>query len=173
MALSKRERVLVAIPTAVLLTILISEPIAAFADYLSQADLSLATRKLELQKVQQVTRRYRTLSDRLDTLRASYAEKALSLEEVYSKLDQIVKDSIGGDNYELKRKDVGQSDLEYEQHHFQLTVNTLTLDELVKLLFALEQGEEPLFLKKVSLLSKAQGKFQATILLYSIQSNES
>ncbi len=172
MSLSKRERLLVALPTVIIGIMLITEPISAFAEYLAMADSSLLSRKMELKSIQHISRRYKSLSSRLTTLRNSYAQKELSLEEVYNKLDKIVQDSIGSNNYELKRKEVVQSSsVDYEQHNFQLTIKTLTLNELVKLLFKLEQRDEPLFLRKVSVISRPKGKFQATLLLYSIQSS--
>lgn len=168
-ALNKRERIFVWLVLFALIGFGLSQPIEAFVSYLSTAKLRIEKRKLDLESLQTASNKYRALEQQLSDLRKSFLEKQVSLEQVYNELDSIVKNNVGNDAYELKRREVTESEFGYEQHDFQLMIKELSLEQLVKILFELESGTRPLFLKKVSISAQSKGSFEATLLLYSIQ----
>ena len=96
----------------------------------------------------------------------------MTFEQVTKELDKIVKDSIGNDNYDLKKKSSAPTEfgLEYEKQDFSLRLRSLSLEQLVKLLYQLEHGKSPLFLSKVDIVKSAKaGEFTTTMEIYSIK----
>ena len=132
---------------------------------------TLEARKREMMDIGSALHRYSQLSDRVKTLEAKYAESQMSFEQVAVELDKIVKDSIGSDNYEWKRNPAGRAiGTSLEQQDFTLQVRSLTLEQLVSLLYKLEHGGAALYLGKleVNRAAGAAGSLTATLEVSSI-----
>ena len=95
----------------------------------------------------------------------------MSFEEVTVELDKIVKESIGNNNYELKKgraaKELG---FDYEKQQFSLKVNSIELEESIKLLHNLENSKSPFLLGTVNFKRFGRkDKFSVNIEIYSIR----
>ncbi len=169
--LNARERLLVSVAALALVATGIYS-LATFArEQIADTERMVVVRTQHLTELYEIVDRYRTLSQRLDRAQTTYAESQMTFEEVTDQLDKIVRDSIGSDKYDLKRgRNLTKVGLEYEKQDFTLKVPALELEQVVKLLYSLEQGESPLFLGKVDLLkSSSNHTFSATLEIFSIR----
>ena len=95
----------------------------------------------------------------------------MTVDQVYTELDRIVRDAIGADNYDLKKSQtttaVGPNS---EEQAFTLRIRSLSIEQLVKLLYQLEHGKAALFLGKVDIIKNTQpGTFSATLEVSSVR----
>ena len=170
-ALNARERVLVGITALCLACTLCYLIIEAVQNHVADTERLVHQRTTHLEQLSQVITRFRTLDARLKKLQTTFAEAQMTFEEVTSQLDAIVKESIGSDNYDLKKgRSPTQVGFEYEKQEFTVKIKSLTLEQIVKLLHRLEEGKSPLFLGKVDLLKSTSGEdFSATLEIFSIR----
>ena len=113
----------------------------------------------------------KSLNNRLEKLKESFSQSEMSFEEVTVELDNIVKKSIGSNNYELKKGRAPQElGFDYEKQQFSLKVNTIDLEQSVKLLHNLEDSKSPLLLGKVDFKRYGgKDKFSVSVEIYSIR----
>ena len=171
-SVSPRERMIILVAGAFGLAYAIYYPLSAVDTHITEQERAITVRSRELGELTHVLKRYDTLTKRLQKLKAIFAEAEMSFEQVTEKLDKIIKEGIGSDNYELKKKGGAPAEFgfEYEKQDFSVRVREVNIDQLVKLLYQLEQGESPLFLSKVDIqLTPVAGKFSSTMELFSIR----
>jgi hypothetical protein len=125
----------------------------------------------DLSRLSDSLERYRRLKARVSEIEENYARSEFSTEQVYTEVEKIVKSSIGDGQYEL-RPSASPVELSasVEQQLFTLRLKSLDLDQLVTLLYRLEQGSAPLFLGKLEVAkSQQQGMFSVVIELSSLR----
>lgn len=170
-AMNSRERMLVGAVLAMGVVFGIQQSVVAIGEMVDADKVLLQRRVQDLEKVSVSLKRYESLRKRREELERAFASSQMTFEQVVSQLDRVVRDSIGSDNYDLKRaRTLTPFGLDFEKQDFTLILKTLTLDQLVKLLHQLEQGERPLFLSKIDLAKTVtQGEYTATLELFSIR----
>ncbi len=129
-------------------------PLMALQEYLTEQEDLAQVRKKQLEETVRYLAKYRDLDAHLKRLKSTFDELQLTFGQVYDRVDKIVKESIGNDNYVLKRSHdpeplLGSTD--YEKQDFTLSVKALSLEQLVKLLYELEKGDTPLVVGKVNI----------------------
>lgn len=129
-----------------------------------------ATRQEHLEQLYALAQRYKTLDTRLEKAQTTFAESQLTFEEVTSQLDSIVRQSIGSSKYDLDRgRALTPIGLDYQKQEFTLKVTSLSLEQVIDLLYRLEHGESPLLLGKVDLFQSGRDKtFSATLEIFSV-----
>lgn len=170
-ALTPRERTLVLVTTVALSAYTLTVPLGSLNEHIDETKRQTVVRSRALEEVSHYSRRLSSLNSRLDKLKKSLEESKMTFEQVTSNLDSVVSSSIGSRNYNLNKSGKPETlGLEFEKQDFILKVNSLSLEQLVKLLFELEQGKSPLFLGNVD-ASKGRGDtFKATLEIASIGS---
>ena len=171
LGLTSRERLLVGLSGTGLLLYALSVPVLWIAENASVSEAEILRRNRDLADTGALLRRYSALSERLKSLEEQYANSEMTFEQVTSVLDKVVKESIGSDNYELKKRPSGREiGTNLMQQDFTLRIRALSLEQLVKLLHRLEYGDSPLFLGKldVSRGAGAGGELTATLEVSSI-----
>ena len=169
--LNSREQLIVGVAALLLVTTLIYVPITAFNSYEEDTVRRTERRTSELEQINKIAARYKMLDERLALLKDTFAQSQMTFEEVTSKLDKVVKDTIGSDDYNLsKTRSPSQLGFEYEKQDFTLKINSLKFDQLIRLLYSLEQGDSPLFLGKVDIAKQQTGDlFTATLEIFSVR----
>lgn len=169
-SLSQSEKVIVSITGACLVVFGIYQAGLAIEDYISVNNRALAARKTQLENIEKTLKRYLVLKNRQENLQKTFAKSEMTFEQVTAQLDHIVRDSMGNDNYDLKKSRTPTAfGFEYEKQEFTVNIRTLSMDQLVKLLYQLEQGERPLFLSKLDIIRSSTGnEYGATLEIYSI-----
>lgn len=170
-ALQPRERMIVSAAGVVGALAMIWVPIAAFQSFLDDNERMLKIRTQQIETVQQRLQRYHQLKERFEKIQTTFRESQMTFEQVTSELDKIVKQTIGSDNYDLKKsREPSKMGDEFEKQDFTLRVHALTLPQLVKLLYEFEQGTRPLFLGKVDLQKTPRSsQFSTTMEVFSIR----
>lgn len=170
LTLSRRERSLVLIAVVASAVALLYLSVDTVRRHITETNAMVTVRSRHLEELSRVIRRYNTLNTRLERLQTTFAEAQLTFEEVTRQLDSVVRESIGSDNYDLKvGRSPSQIGFEYEKQEFTLRVKSLTLEQVIRLLHRLEQGESPLFLGKVDLLKQNDSEFNATLEIFSVR----
>jgi hypothetical protein len=181
----KRERLLVVgALSAILIWGAIELTQAGISNFGGQKD-RITERSRELAKLQYSVAKYAKLSTRLANLENTYANSELSVEQVYSEVEGIVKGALSNkspsdkgsssDGYELRSVGaiVSISD-SVQQQGYTLKLKSLTLAQLVDLLYRLEQGKAPLFLGRLEITKGSQqGIFSANLELSSLRRKRS
>lgn len=171
MRLNSRERIAVIVGTLGVVALFAYLIIDGVFKSISETERLTATRLSQLEQIQQLATRFTTLDQRLSKLQKSFAESELTFEQVTQQLDSIVKQSIGSSTtYDFKR---GRSPTpigkDYQKQEFTLRVASLSLEQVVDLLFRLQHGDSPLFLGKVDLIkSSKDSSFSATLEIFSV-----
>lgn len=131
----------------------------------------IQARTSDLETLGRTVGRYQTLKVRMESIETSFKESQMTFEQVTDELDKVVKESIGGGEYDLKKIRTPSSiGLSYEKQEFTLNIKSLTLDQLVRLLHRLENGDRPLFLGKVDINKPAgNSAFSATLEVFSVR----
>lgn len=156
-ALSTREKVLVSGAALVALGYGVIYPVQYLQDDLARTQVAIERRSREYLDIGASLKSYQRLSGKLKQVEDAYERSQMTFEQVTSELDRIVKESIGNDNYELKKNPSNNpvgNDL--EQQDFTLRVRSLNLEQLVGLLHKIEQGKSALFLGKIDIQKGAQ-----------------
>lgn len=169
--LNPRERVLVGSLAVVAVGFLIALPVVKIGELLEDNARLVASRTANYKELGMLVDRYRVLDSRLARIRESFEKSQMTFEQVYSELDRIIKDSLGSTNYEPPKKSQNPESLglEFEKQEYSLTIRQATLQQLVKLLYELEQGKQPFYVGKVDILPGAsEGTFSANIEIGSV-----
>ncbi len=170
-SLKRSEKTLIAIVGCFLSLYFLTMPVLAVFDYVDENKRQINVRRVQLQDTMEHVKKYRQLDERLKSVQSTFQELQLTFQQVYEEVDRIVKDSLGNDNYLLKRASEPEAlGADYQRQDFSLKIDALNLDQLVKLLYHLERGKTPLFLSKVDLAKSSfkAGEFQATLELTSV-----
>ena len=169
--LSPRERTLIVIAVAACTFVALYEISGSISETIADTQRAVTIRTRELNGIYKLAARYKSLSGRLERLQKTFAESQMTFEQVTGQIDKIVQDSIGSDKYDLKRgRVVTKVGLDYEKQDFTLKIQSLELEEVVKLLFKLEQGDSPLFLGKVDLVKSSRSNtFSTTLEIFSLR----
>ena len=164
------EKYLVGAVVVFLVFFLLQQAAGLVGESLEGSRELVAQRKTQMQEIGIVLKRYANLRQRKVALQETYDRSQMTFEQLSSELDKVVRDAIGSDNYELKKPHPPVAfGFEYEKQEFSLIVKTLTLDQLVKLLYQIEHGERPIFLSKVDINKALSGTdFSAVLEIYSI-----
>ena len=120
--------------------------------------------------------RYNHLKAKLDTVQKSFQEAQMTFEEVTAQIDKIIKSSLGDDaQYDFKKpKSPTKLGLDYEKQEFSLKIKSAELQQIVKLLFALEQGNSTLFLGKIDLRRAGRSNaYSTTLEIFSVRKQKS
>jgi septal ring factor EnvC (AmiA/AmiB activator) len=172
--LSSRESSLILFASLALLAYGLYSAVEMIGEDIEDTKRLVTVRKQNLDELSQVASRYKTLKTRLTRLQESFSKSEMTFEEVTSQIDAIVRKSIGSDDYDLKKgRTPTQIGFEYEKQQFTLKVNSLTLEDVVRLLYNLEQGESPLILGKVDLrkLPRKQ-EFTTSLEIFSVRKSK-
>ena len=168
--LNAREQIAVTIAGVAALAVGLYLSASAISESISETKRKTIVRTRELEEIHRIVNRHRTLTARLDKIKQTFADSQMTFEQVTDQLDKIVKESIGSQEYDLKRGRTAKVGLDYEKQDLTLKVKSLTLEQTVKLLHSLEQGKSPLFLGKVDLLKSSRDQsFGATLEIFSIR----
>jgi hypothetical protein len=177
--LSQRERVVVVVSGALAVVYLLSLPVEMISTHLEENAALLEQRRGELSRVSPLLARYAQLNTRLEALETTFRQSQMTFEQVTAELDTVVKDSIGSTDYTLNKiRNPSKLGLEYEKQEFSLHIRSLTLDQLLKLLYTIEQGRagqdrRPLFLGKIDLSKPSPGSpISATLEIFSVRKSE-
>lgn len=167
---SQSERRLITITALIGALWLCSVPISWAAEHINEVETQTIVRRRHYDELRRQVRRYHELDQRLAKLKESFAASEMTFEQVASELDRIVQKSIGSNNYDLtKSGDPAPLGLDFEKQDFTLNIRSLTLEQLVNLLYEIEQGKSPLFMGKVDILQgTSEGTFRATLEIASI-----
>lgn len=181
----KRERLLVVCAFSAILGWAMLEVVEGGIANLGGSQSRILERSKELAKLQFSVAKYLKLSSRLSSLEKTYANSELSIEQVYSEVETIVKGALAGgpsaekgsasEGYELRSVGaiVSISD-SVQQQGYTLKIKSLSLAQLVDLLYRLEQGKAPLFLGKLEITKGSQmGIFSANLELSSLRRKRS
>ena len=169
--LNDREQLLLVVMFfAIFVTIVylgIESELASFAEN----ERILNVRKSQLQGIVESGSRYKDLNNRLNILQNSFAKSEMTFEQVTVELDNIVKNSIGNNDYELKKGRAPQAlGFDYEKQQFSLKVNAVELEESIKLLHNLENSKSPFLIGKVDFKRHGRkDKFSVNVEIYSIR----
>lgn len=149
----------------------LNEAVSFSSFKISSSDLEFRRKISGLNSLQDSLIRYRKLNVRSEEIERLYARSSATTEQVYTEVDKLVRDSVGGDSYELRPSGgvvpVGDS---IEQQVFSLRLKSASLPQLVSLLHKFEQGNVPLLVGKVEMTKAAQpGLFSATVELSSLR----
>lgn len=169
-SLSGRERSLVGATILVVSIWFLGIPVGLLRDYITGTQHLITKRTHDLDELSHLLRRNHTLDQHLKKLQATFQESQMTFEQVTTELDKVVKTSIGNENYDLKKtRPPSPFGLDFEKQDFALNIRSLTLEQLVTLLYNLEQGKRPLFLGKLDLVqAPPTGTFTATLEIFSI-----
>jgi len=129
-------------------------------------------RERELGELDGLLERHAYLTNKLDGVQKSFQEAQMTFEEVTKEIDKIVKKSLGEESeYDLKKpKSPSELGMDFEKQEFSLKVKSAELDQVVKLLYNLEQGDSPLFLGKIDMRRAARTDlFTLTLELFSVR----
>ncbi|MCC6221773.1 MAG: type II secretion system protein M [Deltaproteobacteria bacterium] len=168
--LSPRERGLTVGAAVLLLFLGLSSPFSALSDYVDQTRRRADMREQELEEFIEHAKKYSMLAKKLEGLKASFKKSQLSFEQVTNEIDQIVRKSVGNNDYSLKKTRPPESlDQEFETQEFSLEINSLSLQQLVDVLRELEQRSDVLFVGKVDVLpGRDKDTLRTTISIASI-----
>jgi hypothetical protein len=169
--LSARERLATFVSIAAIAAFALFYAVESVQGYMTEREINIVRRKGELQNLIQMLGRFTQRQNQLLARRDSFEQSQMTFEEVTSELDKIVRESIGSDNYDLKRSETGSSiGIDFEKQDFTLRVRSLNIEQLVSLLFRVESGTSPLFLGKVDLIRAGRpDDFSATLEVFSIR----
>ena len=172
--LNKREKTIAGAMIAAIPPFLLFLIISEYASYIDDQQIAIEERTQELKKIIDISNRYQGLQKHYAELKNSFAEAQVTAQQVYTNLDNIVKKSVGAEKYDIKSKgEATEIGIDYQKQEYQLKIPSLSLDQLVKLLYEIEQGKSPLFLKKIDITSKPNNTFEATLEIYSVRKGES
>jgi len=147
-------------------------------EFFGSEDLSLSSTQSEssarisqLVGLKDSIERYQKLSARAEQIERNYATSQFTTEEVFSEVEKIIRESLGSDAYELRPvPNAVTISPTVEQQLFNLKIRSVTLPQLVAVLYRMEQGKAPLFLGKLEVSKSTQpGNFQANIELSSLR----
>ena len=174
-ALTTREKLLIVAPLVFLLGYGLYLGVDSMNAYVDRTAKLAELRRGEYQQIAQTLKRYKELESRQKDLQSTFAQSQMTFEQVFIQLDKVLRQAIGSDNYDLKQgKAPSAFGFEYEKQDFTLNVKSIKIDQLVKLLYQIEQGERPLFLSSVQLSKTPAGtEYSATLEIYSIAKNNS
>jgi hypothetical protein len=167
----KRERLLVGGAVLVVFGWLLLEGGQSVVGSFGSSDAALDARVSEINSLERTVSDYIKLASRLASLERSYASSEMSVEQVYAEVENVVREALGNDGYELRPSgaNVSISDTA-EQQVYALKLRALSLKQLVDLLYKLEQGKAPLFLGRLEVnKGTQQGIFSANLELSSIR----
>jgi predicted nuclease with TOPRIM domain len=173
-SLSKRERMIVAAVGIMCAVYVVVTPLLSLQEAREHNENLIAARENDLMQVNNVLKRYYSLVKRRDSLQEQFDKLQLSFEQVTNVIDTIVKESIGSDDYELKKtSNPSELGLEYEKQGFSLVVKKLSLDQLVQLMHKLEYGKTPLIVGGVDISKPSRSSsLRATLQVYSIRKKQ-
>ena len=169
-ALSQRERVILS-AVALLGVIYSAQQVTlSFQEYVDTNSLLVSKRTAEYESIAKTLKRYQSLKRRRETLQATFAASQMTYEQVVNQLSKLVRDTIGNDNFELKKsRSPAPFGLDFQKQEFTLSIKAISMEQLVKILYQIEQGERPLFLSKVDITRLLQaGDYSANLEIYSI-----
>ncbi len=170
-ALNSRERLLVGASAIGVFAYLSVSFLGVIEEGFGDTQVRIARRQNDLEQVNQLLRRYQQLDSKLKKIKTKFESSQMTFEQVTGELDRVIKENLGDNNYELKKThSPTEFGLEFEKQDFTLNIKKLTLDQLVKLLYALEQGKSPLFLGKVDITRSPNAtEFSSTLEIFSIR----
>ena len=169
-SLSHRDRVALTVLVTALLVFGSYMIVDETRTFLQNKQQLVETRVKNLEQLSKIIARYSTLNGRLKIAEETFAKSQLTFEEAFSELDKIIKTNISSSDFDPRKGQVSPVGLEYEKQEFNVQLKGISLDQLVHLLFELEQGQRPLFLGKVDIArSPVEGQFNATLEVFSIR----
>lgn len=171
---NKRETTLILFTGVCLIMFAIYSGIEMVQENLADTKRLTIVRQRNLEEINNIASRYKTLKTRLVKLQDSFAKSEMTFEEVTKEIDAIVKKSIGSDDYDLKKgRTPTQIGFEYEKQQFTLNVSSIKLNDVVKLLYNLEKGKSPLILGKVDLRKIQKDQFfSASLEIFSVRKSK-
>ena len=147
------------------LVLFVALPVKAFNAHIEETERLAIVRKRHFDEISHNVKRYKSLRQKLDKLKASLDESKMTFSQVTRALDTVIKDTIGSQDYELKKSgSPKEMSNEYQMQDFSLEVKSVTLDQLIKLLYKVEQGKSPFFLGKVDITrTRKQDEFRVRL----------
>ena len=169
--LKRSERVLISIVLVLVISYVLARPVVGVFDYVDANKRLINIRRAQLNQAIEYVRKYQLLNDRLQSIQTTFRELQLTSQQVYEEVDRIVKNSVATATYNLKKAGTAEPlGTEFQRQDFSLKIDSITLDQLVTLLYELERGKTPLFLGKVDIgkSSTKIGEYQVTLELTSV-----
>lgn len=173
--LNTREKLLVGSAALFGVFFLLQSALGLVSENIEDTKALVVQRKGQLQEIGAILNRYNGLKQRREALLTTYEQSQMTFEQVTNELDRIVRDAIGNDNYDIKKPPQPTPfGFGYEKQEFTLIIKSLSLEQLVKLLYQIEQGGRPIFLSKVDIAKSAAGtEFSSVVEIYSIGKSRS
>ncbi len=168
--LNHRERLLVGSAFAFCVFYSLLQVVTFLDDYQEESSNVLKIRKNDYIQIAKISQRYETLKNKKDNIQNEFNKSQMTFDEVTSEVDKIVQQAIGESKYELtKPHPPTPFGFEYQKQDFILSVRTLNLEQLTRLLYQIENGGKPLYLNRlnISRLSNAN-TLSAIFEIYSI-----
>lgn len=167
---SKSEKTLIAIAAAAVLLIAITSVVSQVSEWQEETERLAAIRKRQHAEIASLLQKYHTLNTRLESLKRSFDESQMSFEQVTEELDRIVQKHVGSASYDLKKNQNPEPlGSDFEKQAFTLRIPSVTLEQLVDLLYEIEHGKAPLFMGKVDIIATRDKKsFRVTLAVSSI-----
>ena len=132
---------------------------------------SIEIRKSDFTQIRTLVEKYKTLNNKKNLIEEQLRKSQLNFEQVATTLDKLVNDSLGNNNYDLRKiRQPTEVGLDFKKQDFSLTINAINLDQLVKILYQIESGNNPIFLGKIDVAKSDpnQGTLKAVIEIFSI-----
>jgi len=175
LGLSSRERMLVSVAGACAALWLVSLPVVwLFNDY-KATKTQTELRKTQYLEIAELLGRYDSLNERLNTVRAAYDESQMSYGDVIAKVEEVIKKATGSTDMSTPKRS-GEPEaigLDYRKERFTTQINSITLEQLVDVLYELEYGDSPLFIESLEVgASQKPGVFRVKLLFSSIQKQQ-
>lgn len=170
--LSKRERSIVTLTGIALIVGAAYLAYQSYTDFIEGNKAKLQLRVAELKELPVVISKYKALNSRFTKLEQNLSQSQMSLEAVTKEVDKIVKEALGSSDYifnNLPRNEDDKLMGRFQRQQYKITIDKVSIEQLVKLLHSLEQGKSPLFIEEIDLPRiRSKDEFKAVLYINSI-----
>jgi hypothetical protein len=169
--LSQREKLIFGLTSIVLCLFVIFGSWIVASSVIDSLKVKIARGKSQAQELTAKLNRYNELNVTYKKLQQQFEQSQSTFEDVAVTLDNVrEKSKIKKEDFEFATGSIVDIGLEYKKQEYTLTVNSLSLEELVTLLYTIEEAAKSLFIGEVDIL-KTPGKdiFRAEISISNIR----
>ena len=168
--LTPRERLIVSAAAGAMVLFFIGNLIGGGISSLENTKSMAVKRQEDLNSISRLSQRYAQLNDKQKKVKASYQQAAMTFQQVTVELDSLIKDTLGTADFSLENtQEVLEAEKDFNRQEFKIVLRSVTLEQLVGILYRIENGPAPLFLGKVDLATSPAGNsLSATLSVYTI-----
>ncbi len=167
---STREKTLVSAVGVGFVIFIFLNLISFFSEIQDTQQRLVSARRNQLNELITVAQRYTTLSSKKEALQKKFSNSQMTFDQVSIEVDKIINESIGDEKYELTKPNAPSPfGFEFEKQDFKLSIRNINMEQLVKLLYKIENGGKPLYLSKLEINRNSSSTSLAAVLeIYSI-----